>query len=71
MRQIKTTEKENAYFAREASSKISRLAGMPLSNHLTIEKSHEQEEKDKESSSVYFQEKEGLMSHFFNKPSKS
>jgi len=70
MRQIKTTEKENAYFAKETSFKISRLAGMPLSNHVTIEKSHE-EERDDKPSSVYAQEKDGLMSHFFNKPAKS
>ena len=69
-KQIKTTEKEKAYFAREDSSKISRLAGIPLHNHVTIEKPNEQEEEYDGSSSIYFQEKEGLMSNFFNKPSK-
>ena len=69
MRQIKTTKKEEAYFAKEASSKISRLAGIPLSNHVMIEKPSEEEEKN-ETPSIYFQEKEGLMSLFFNKQAK-
>jgi len=68
---LKTTERENVHFANEDIFKISKLAGEPLSKHVMIEKTPDQETDADEATNVYLRDKEGLMSLLFNKPDKA
>jgi hypothetical protein len=67
IRSINTTKvHEDAYFDKETVEKISKLAGKPLASHITIEKSENNQSHEK-IENVYFNDKDGLLSKFFNK----